>query len=128
MFGYFGAKWAAEQVIAESGMPWTTLRATQFHDLMLAAVRAMVRLPVIPAPSGFCFQPVDAGEVADRLVELALSGPAGLVPDMAGPRVYEMADLVRGYLHATGKRRPILAGPLARTSGRGDPVRREPRA
>jgi hypothetical protein len=43
---------------------------------------------VIPVPSGFRFQPVDSGEVADRLVELALDSPAGPVPDMAGPKVY----------------------------------------
>ena len=43
--------------------------------------------------------------MAARLVELALGQPAGLVPDMAGPRVYAMADLVRGYLRARHKRR-----------------------
>jgi uncharacterized protein YbjT (DUF2867 family) len=31
MFGYFAAKLAAERVVADSGLPWTTLRATQFH-------------------------------------------------------------------------------------------------
>src|SRR6266480_1988175 len=31
MFGYFGFKLAAERIIADSGVPWTTLRATQFH-------------------------------------------------------------------------------------------------
>src|SRR6266487_311918 len=50
---------------------------------------------------------VDAGEVAARLAELALGMPAGLVPDMAGPRVYEMAALVRGYLQASHRHRPI---------------------
>ena len=34
MFGYFGSKLAAERVVADSGVPWTTLRATQFHDLI----------------------------------------------------------------------------------------------
>jgi uncharacterized protein YbjT (DUF2867 family) len=87
MFGYFEAKLAAERVIAESGIPWTTLRATQFHDLLLMTVRQMARLPVVPVPSGFQFQPVDTDEVAARLVELALGAPAGLVPDMARPRV-----------------------------------------
>ncbi|HEY6591681.1 MAG TPA: NAD(P)H-binding protein, partial [Actinomycetota bacterium] len=29
MFGYFASKRAAEQVIADAGLPWTTLRATQ---------------------------------------------------------------------------------------------------
>ena len=108
MFGYFGAKLAAERVVAESGLPWTTLRATQFHDLSLLTARQMAKLPVIPVPSGFRFQPVDTGEVAARLVELALGAPAGLVPDMAGPRVYAMRDLVRGYLRAGRKHRAIV--------------------
>ena len=38
MFGYFASKLGAERVMADSGLPWTTLRATQFHDLMLATV------------------------------------------------------------------------------------------
>jgi uncharacterized protein YbjT (DUF2867 family) len=108
MFGYFASKLAAEKVIAESGLLWTTLRATQFHDLTLLTVRQLARLPVIPVPAGWRFQPVDPGEVAARLVELALGRPAGLVPDIAGPRAYELADLVRSYLRARGKHRPIL--------------------
>lgn len=108
MFGYFEAKYAAERAIEESGLPWTTLRATQFHDLVLTAARAMAKLPVIPLPTRMRAQPVDAGEVADRLVELALGAPAGLVPDMAGPKVYGAGDLVRGYLRAAGRRRPIM--------------------
>lgn len=118
MFGYFGAKFRAERVVADSGLPWTTLRATQFHELTLMAVRQIARLPVIPVPSGFRFQPVDAGEVAARLVELALAPPAGLAPDMGGPRVYPMADLVRGYLRASGKRRPILSVPVPGSAAR----------
>jgi uncharacterized protein YbjT (DUF2867 family) len=108
LFGYFGAKLAAEKVVADSGVPWTTLRATQFHDLSFLTAQQMAKLPVIPVPSGFRFQPVDAGEVAARLVELALGTPAGLVPDIAGPRVYGMAELVRGYLRARGKHRAIV--------------------
>src|SRR5713101_179139 len=108
MFGYFASKLAAERVVADSGLPWTTLRSAQFHDLCLTTARQMVRLPVIPVPAGIRFQPVDAGEVAGRLVELALGKPAGLVPDMAGPRVYGMADLLRGYLRARGKHRMMV--------------------
>lgn len=108
MFGYFASKLAAERVVADSGLPWTTLRATQFHDAILMTARQMAKLPVILAPAAFRFQPVDAGEVAARLVELALGAPAGLVPDMAGPQVHEMAALLRGYLRARGKHRPIV--------------------
>jgi uncharacterized protein YbjT (DUF2867 family) len=108
MFGYFASKLAAEKTIADSGLPWTTLRATQFHDGILLTVRQLSRLPVLLVPAGFRFQPVDPGEVATRLVELALGPPAGLVPEVGGPRVYELAALVRSYLRARGKRRPIV--------------------
>jgi uncharacterized protein YbjT (DUF2867 family) len=108
MFGYFASKLAAEGLVAASGIPWTTLRATQFYDLMLKTAQTMTKQPVIPIPAGFRFQPVDAGEVAGRLVELALASPAGLVPDIAGPRVYAMDDLIRTYLRARGKHRPML--------------------
>jgi uncharacterized protein YbjT (DUF2867 family) len=108
MFGYFASKLAAEKVIEDSGLPWTTLRPTQFYDLILMVAKQMTKLPVIPLPAGFCFQPVDAGDVAGRLVELTLGEPAGLVPDMGGPRVYGAAELLRGYLRATKQRRLIV--------------------
>ena len=92
MFGYYGSKLAAEQVVADSGLPWTTLRATQFHESMVKLVQQMAKLPVIPVPAGWRFQPIDAAEVADRLVELALGTPSGLVPDIAGPRVRDGRD------------------------------------
>ena len=102
------SKLAAERAIAESGIPWTTLRAAQFHDLALLMAQKMAKLPVIPAPGGLRMQPVDAREVAARLVELTLGEPAGLVPDLAGPAVYSLAELLRTYLTAHGKRRPML--------------------
>jgi uncharacterized protein YbjT (DUF2867 family) len=108
MFGYFASKREAEEVVTGSDVPWTMLRPTQFHDLVLATLRAGAKLPVLPVLSGFRFQPVDARDVADQLVELALDKPAGLVPDLAGPRVYPMSELARSYLRATGKRRLLL--------------------
>jgi uncharacterized protein YbjT (DUF2867 family) len=107
MFSYFGAKLAAERIIAGSGLPYSILRATQFHDLLYKVAEGMAKLPVIPAP-GFRFQPIEADEVAAGLVELALGEPAGRVPDMGGPRVYELRDLIRSYVRATGRRRLIV--------------------
>ena len=46
--------------------------------------------------------------MAARLVELALGEPAGLVPDMGGPRVYGAAELLRGYLRASKRRRRLI--------------------
>jgi uncharacterized protein YbjT (DUF2867 family) len=116
--GYFTNKLGAERVVADSGLPWTTLRAAQFHDLVLTVMQAMAKLPVIPVPGGIRLQSVDSGEVAARLVELTLDKPAGLVPDLAGPKVYPMADLIRGYLQAYGKHRLMMPVRMPGKAGR----------
>ena len=116
--GYFRNKLGAERAVADSGLPWTTLRAAQFHDLVLTVMQAMSRLPVIPVPGGLRFQSVDSGEVAARLVELTLDKPAGLVPDLAGPKVYGMDELIRGYLRARGKRRLLVPVRMPGRAGR----------
>ena len=118
MFGYFASKRAAERLVEDSGLPWTTLRATQFYDSLLKVAPGMAKMPVVPVVAGFRFQPIDTGEVADRLVELALGAPAGLAPDMAGPRVYEMAELLRAYLRARGTHRLIVPLRLPGTAAR----------
>jgi len=102
-------KLESERAIADSGIPWTTLRAAQFHDLALTMVEKMARLPILPAPGGLRLQPVDAREVAARLAELTLAAPSGPVPDMAGPRLYDLPALVRPYRQLLGRRnRPTL--------------------
>jgi uncharacterized protein YbjT (DUF2867 family) len=106
--GYFRAKAGAERAVVESGIPHSILRATQFHDLTLTVAQKMGAMPLVPAPGGLRWQPVDSREVASRLVELALGNPAGRVADLAGPEVLTLADLTRGYLAARGKRRPFL--------------------
>jgi uncharacterized protein YbjT (DUF2867 family) len=130
MFGYFAAKQWAENVIAESAVPWTTLRATQFHDLILTTVQQLAKLPVMPAPAGMRCQPVDAGEVADRLVELSLGPPSGLVPEFGGPREYTFSELARGYLRAIHRHRLLLPLPIpgkaARAVRAGAILSREP--
>jgi uncharacterized protein YbjT (DUF2867 family) len=105
--GYYRAKLAAERLIEHSGLPYTILRATQFHDLVRTLLAGAARAPVMLVPD-FRFQPVDVGEVAVRLTELALGEPAGHAPDFAGPQVRDARDLARAYLRATGRRRAIL--------------------
>jgi uncharacterized protein YbjT (DUF2867 family) len=98
-------KVADEQLIANSGLPWTVLRATQFHDLIAALLRMLAKLPVLVLPAGWSFQPVDVREVGARLAELALGEPVGREPDFGGPQVREISDLARSYLATVGKHR-----------------------
>jgi uncharacterized protein YbjT (DUF2867 family) len=105
MFSYFASKLAGERLITESGIPWTILRATQTHDLMLIVAKALSKMPVVMLPGGFHVQPVDTAEVGNRLAELALGDPQGLVPDIGGPKVYKATELLQAYLKASRQHR-----------------------
>jgi uncharacterized protein YbjT (DUF2867 family) len=105
--GYYRGKVEIERLTVESGMPHTILRATQFHDLVAGLFSATRRLPVIIAPA-VSMQPIAADEVAQRLVELAGSGPAGRVPDIGGPQQRPLRDLAQSWRAAVGSRRPIV--------------------
>jgi uncharacterized protein YbjT (DUF2867 family) len=109
--GYYRAKTISERLIAASGLPWTILRATQFHELVLMLAMMLSKGPVAFAPRGMRSQPVDVGEVADRLTDLVLGNPVGRARDLGGPRVEELSEAIGAYLVATGKRKPLLEVP-----------------
>ncbi|MFI1682468.1 MULTISPECIES: SDR family oxidoreductase [unclassified Streptomyces] len=111
--GYYKSKLAVERLVEESGLGWTVLRTTQFHDLVLRIMEASAKLPVMLLPGGVSDQPIEVGEVADRLAQLAAAPPAGRVDDMGGPEVRTFPDLARAYLRASGKRRRVLPVRLA---------------
>ncbi|WP_326835703.1 NAD(P)H-binding protein [Amycolatopsis rhabdoformis] len=105
--GYYRAKLAAEELLADSGLPHTIQRATQFHSLVRAVLAGVSRLPVAPVPR-WRFQPVDVRDVAVRLAELANAEPAGRVPDFAGPEVLTATELTLALLTASGRTRRVL--------------------
>ncbi|MDN3022451.1 SDR family oxidoreductase [Streptomyces sp. S.PB5] len=107
-FPYYRIKLAVEKQIEESGLGWTVLRATQFHDLVVRVLRAMAKSPVMLLPAGMSDQPIEVAEVADRLAELAAAPPAGRVTDMGGPEVRSFDSLARAYLKASGRKRAVL--------------------
>ncbi|GAB3807475.1 NAD(P)H-binding protein [Humibacter antri] len=109
MFEYFAQKREGELVIERSGIPFTTLRATQFFTLVHQVAQSAAKLPIVPLPKRMHVQPVAAEEVADRLVALAEGEPAGYVPEFGGPRVYATHELIRAYLRSAGRRRWIVS-------------------
>jgi uncharacterized protein YbjT (DUF2867 family) len=111
-FAYYRAKVGVEQALVESGVGWSILRSTQFHDFIPKLTDAMSRFGVALLPSGVGFQPVDRDVVAERVVELVEAGPAGRVADVGGPEVLDAREMARSYLRATGRRTPVLPMPI----------------
>jgi uncharacterized protein YbjT (DUF2867 family) len=106
-YPYYKTKLAAEGVVREDIVPWSILRATQFHTLMETFLGGFSALPLVAAvPFRWQFQPVDTRDVAARLVEVVTKEPAGMLPDFGGPEVRDFKGIAQSWLAARklGKR------------------------
>ena len=118
-YAYYRSKYAAEQVTQASGLPFTILRATQFHSFIDLLLRTVARVPLLlPLPSRFQVQSVEIGEVAARLLRAVDEGPAGRVINFGGPDVLRLADAARTWTQLTGRRKLILPLPVPGATGR----------
>jgi uncharacterized protein YbjT (DUF2867 family) len=99
---YYRTKLAQEGAIESGPLPFTILRATQFHQLLDGAFAAAARFGIRPTGTAKV-QPIAPGAVAARLAEAALAAPAGRLPDLAGPRVQTLSELSRVWARARGK-------------------------
>ena len=105
--GYYAGKRCQERVVADGGLPWTVLRATQFHEFAEQAL-GFVRVGPFSLVPRMLSQPIAAVEVAGALVDRAEAGPVGRAPDLAGPERLEMVDLARRVSRARGLGRRVV--------------------
>jgi uncharacterized protein YbjT (DUF2867 family) len=104
---YYRDKVAIENLVVGSGLPFTVLRATQFHQLVETMFRVQSRSPLLVVPK-IAMQPIDTSDVAARLVEIAGSDAGGRVPDIGGPQRRTFRDLARSWSLATQSRQRIV--------------------
>jgi uncharacterized protein YbjT (DUF2867 family) len=118
---YYRVKTAQEEAIRAGAVPWSILRANQFHELLATIFAAAARARVVPA-GRLPLQPVAAADVATALADIVERGPSG-DSALAGPRVERLGDLARTWREATGTRAvpvPVpLVAPALRAISRG---------
>lgn len=110
--GYFKAKSVQEQLIADSGIPYSIVHATQFFEFLnsiaaLATDGDTVRLPPV------LFQPMASEDVAKAVGRTAVGSPVNGIVEVAGPDKYRMDELVRQALKARKDPRTVVADPTA---------------
>jgi len=109
---YHRMKHETERIVTGSGLPWSILRATQFHEFVVAQFERLRRWPdVVPVPLGWRVQPVATEEVARHLAAMVPLLPSYAVEDYAGPAVHTAVDLARRWRAARGGAR-VLPFPL----------------
>ena len=115
---YYEAKFQCEQVIAASGLGFSILRTTQFHDFVHRLLDEMfLRLPLGFLPRGWRMQPIDSAEVAGLLLDAVRQGPAGYLPEAGGPEILSFRDMADVWMEVHG-RRPVIHIPFPFLMGR----------
>ncbi len=100
---YYKLKMAQEAVVREGTVPFTVLRATQFHQLVSDVIAGTGKLKVLPARKAL-IQPVDPRDVAQATVAVIAEGPSG-DRAIAGPEVHTLKELAR--MAGAGRRLPV---------------------
>jgi uncharacterized protein YbjT (DUF2867 family) len=117
---YYKVKVEQEETIAAAGVPWSLLRATQFHSLLAWAFEQAARARLSPR-GGAQLQPVDVAVVVERLASAAHAEPGGRLPDVAGPEVRTLSELSKAWRNAKG--RLLLPLPIPMVGSIGRPLR-----
>ncbi|KRB36498.1 SDR family oxidoreductase [Microbacterium sp. Root180] len=117
-YDYYAGKVAQERVVEASPLPWTILRATQFHEFAGQLYDRAKLGPLHVAPRARV-QPVAAREVGEHLAAIAAGPALGRARDLAGPREERLDDMVRSYARRTGHRGwvPSISLPGAQMKG-----------
>jgi len=117
-YAYYKHKVEAEGLVAATRVPWSIVRATQFHGFVDMVLRRLARLPVMVLYARALLQPVDVGEVAARLVEQIAAGPTGDISSFAGPQILTLGAVAEGWRRASGTRKRAVNVPLPGRIGR----------
>jgi uncharacterized protein YbjT (DUF2867 family) len=111
---HYAGKRAQEKAVADGPLPWTIVRATQFHDFAAMIVEWTLQDGAATiAP--LLVQPIAPADVGDVLAEVAVNEPANDRVEIAGPETQDLVDMARRTLAARGeqvKLVPTWRGPL----------------
>ncbi len=115
---YHASKWAGEEAVRASGIPWTIHRPSVIHgegDGFLGFFERMSRWsPCLPLLRGgkTLFQPVWVGDVATAMVgALGTAASVGRTYDVCGPERWTLRAMLELVLKVTGRRRCLLPVP-----------------
>lgn len=114
--GYYDGKRRQEELVQAGPVPWTIVRATQFHDF---AGQLLERSPgPIKLVPKMLSQPVSARQLADHLVDVALREPQGRAADVGGPEQHQIPDLARRLIAHRGDRTKVVTASMPGKAGR----------
>ncbi|MFF2484865.1 SDR family oxidoreductase [Microbacterium sp. NPDC058062] len=104
---YFAAKTAQEELIRDSGIPYSILHATQFFEFISGIAGVSGNGDAIHLP-GNLVQPIAAEDVATAVARTAAGAPLNADAEIAGPEVMGLDEMVRRGLVFRGDPREVV--------------------
>jgi uncharacterized protein YbjT (DUF2867 family) len=114
--GYFRAKLAQENLIKESGIPYSIVHATQFFEFVKSIADSATDGNTVRL-SPALIQPIAADAVASAVARTAVGEPINGTIEIAGPQQFGLDELIRKGLSFRGDPREVVADPQARYYG-----------
>jgi uncharacterized protein YbjT (DUF2867 family) len=108
--GYMRAKVVQERTITESALPYTIVRATQFHEFADGITASLTVGDEVRVPDG-PIQPIAAADVAAEVARAAPADPVNGVINIGGPEKLRFADLANLVLAHQGATTPVVVDP-----------------
>lgn len=110
-YSYYRAKRSAELLIQESHIPYTILRATQFHNLLDFVIGKLLSLPIGFIPRQLNVQPIHVDTVTAELYRLAQVGPQQIIVNLGGPKVYDVGTMAQLWMKARHVSKSVIPIP-----------------
>lgn len=98
---HYDGKREQERLVASGEVPWTIVRATQFHDFA-AMVAGWTEQDGTATIAPLLVQPVAPADVAKMLAEVAAGPAQHRRLELAGPQTEDLVDMARRTLAARG--------------------------
>jgi uncharacterized protein YbjT (DUF2867 family) len=110
--GYMQGKVAQERIVAESGLPYTIVRATQFYEFTPTITSILTSNGEVRVPDAL-IQPIAAGEVAVQVSRAAISEPANGVLNVGGPDKLSFAEMAARVVASRGEDTTVVVDSAA---------------
>ena len=114
--GYLRAKVAQEKLIADSSIPYSIVRATQFFEFLKRIADSATEGNTVHLPS-VSFQPMAADDVASVVSNVAIGAPLNGMVEVGGPEQFRFNEFISRGLNARHDPRNVVADPHARYFG-----------
>jgi len=99
---HYAGKREQERLVTSGPVPWSIVRATQFHDFA-AMTAEWAERDGVATVAPLLVQPIAPADVAAVLAEIAAGAPRHGRLDIAGPETQDLVDMARRTFAARGK-------------------------